>query len=193
MQTVILNGARGGDLKVDEVTDVLASKLQSLGHVDVFKLREIKIAECLGCFGCWVKTPGECVINDREREITKKLLYADLKIYVTPIVFGGYSYELKKALDRQTGNILPFFTKFKGEIHHPLRLERSSNFIAVGVLPKPSVESETIFKTLVSRNAINMHAHAYSTAIIYLTDESKEINQKIEGTFIEVGLKNGVT
>ena len=23
------------------------------------------VAGCLGCFGCWVKTPGRCVIQDR--------------------------------------------------------------------------------------------------------------------------------
>ena len=88
MKTVVLNGARSGDLKVDEVCENLASKLHGLGEVEVFKLREIKIADCMGCFGCWIKTSGECVIDDAEREIAKKLAYADLRVYVTPIVFG---------------------------------------------------------------------------------------------------------
>ena len=26
-----------------------------------FTLREIKLAHCIGCFGCWVETPGLCV------------------------------------------------------------------------------------------------------------------------------------
>ena len=55
METVILNGARSGDSKADEVCEVLASVLQGSGTVQVFKLREMKIADCLGCFGCWVK------------------------------------------------------------------------------------------------------------------------------------------
>jgi multimeric flavodoxin WrbA len=192
MQTVILNGARSGDLKVDEVSEVLASTLQHLGQVEVFKLREIKIADCLGCFGCWVKTPGQCVIDDAERGIAKKLAYADLKVYVTPIVFGGYSYELKKALDRQIGNALPFFKKSNGEIHHPSRYGRYGSLVAVGVLPKPDVESEAIFKTLVSRNAINMHPKAHSAGIVYLTDSLDDVKEKIRGILDEVGVKNGV-
>jgi multimeric flavodoxin WrbA len=190
MKTVILNGARSGDLKVDEVSEVLSSMLQSRGEVNIFKLREIKIADCLGCFGCWIKTPGECIIDDAERDIAKRLAYADLKIYLTPIIFGGYSYELKKALDRQICNILPFFTKVKGEVHHPSRYEQSACFVGIGVLPKSDMESETIFKTLVCSNAINMHAKSSSTTIIYLNDNSKETLLKIKDAFVEVGLND---
>ncbi len=27
-------------------------------------LTKLKIANCVGCFGCWTKTPGRCVIRD---------------------------------------------------------------------------------------------------------------------------------
>ena len=30
-------------------------------YIDLSKL---KIKNCVGCFGCWVKTPGKCVIRD---------------------------------------------------------------------------------------------------------------------------------
>jgi multimeric flavodoxin WrbA len=119
MQSIVLNGARTGDSKVDQASQAMSEALKNFGQVEVFNLKKIKIADCVGCFGCWIKTPGQCVIDDKEREITSKLAVADLKVYITPIVFGGYSYELKKALDRQLCNILPFFKKFNGEIHHP--------------------------------------------------------------------------
>lgn len=57
-------------------------------------------------------------------------------------------------------------------------------------MPKPDVESETIFKTLVGRNAINMHAQAQTVGIIYVTDSDGEVAQKIKGFLGEVGLKN---
>ncbi len=188
MKAIILNGAREGDAKVDQVAKVAASLLSS-HEVAVFNLREIPIADCVGCFGCWIKTPSECVINDAARGIAKKLAFADLKVFVTPIVFGGYSYELKKALDRQICTILPFFTKINGEAHHVARYEHNGNVVGFGVLPQPDAESEKIFETLLMRNSINLHAPAHASKIVYSTDDSAVVAQKIKETLAEVETK----
>jgi multimeric flavodoxin WrbA len=188
METILLNGSRTGDLKVDEVSNALTSLLGT--QTTVFKLREIQIADCLGCFGCWIKTPGECVIDDAARHIAKKLMHTDLVVFVTPIVFGGYSYELKKILDRQICRELPFFTKVNGEVHHQPRYGKHGNLVAVGVLAQPDAGSEAIFKTLVSRNAVNMHAPAYSAGIVYSGDNSEIIQEKLRAVLESVGVKN---
>ena len=31
---------------------------------ELIDLSALKIANCVGCFGCWTKTPGKCVIRD---------------------------------------------------------------------------------------------------------------------------------
>ncbi len=190
METIILNGARTGDSKVDEVSNVLSSIVEKLGQAVVFKLREIQIADCLGCFGCWIKTPGECVIDDAGRAIAKKLMHTDLTVFITPVVFGGYSYELKKILDRQICRALPFFTKTNSEIHHKPRYEKHARLIVIGVLSKPDSESESIFKTLASRNAINTHAPAYSAGFIYVEEDATKIHEKIRSLLSEVGIQN---
>lgn len=40
---------------------VSAALPQDAAAVDLSALR---IANCVGCFGCWTKTPGRCVIRD---------------------------------------------------------------------------------------------------------------------------------
>ena len=67
MDVVVLNGARAKDTKVDEATDILQANLAS-ANVSTYRLRDLKVADCLGCFGCWVKTPGQCVIDDPQEK-----------------------------------------------------------------------------------------------------------------------------
>jgi hypothetical protein len=118
------------------------------------------------------------------------LANAHLKVFLTPIVFGGYSSELKKMIDRQIGAVLPFCDKIQGEVHFLKRYERNGNLVGIGVLPTPDAESEAIFEALVTRNAITLHAPAYSTGIIYGEDDSSKIQDKIRNILAGVGFKS---
>jgi multimeric flavodoxin WrbA len=168
MYATILNGALPGDGYVDAVAAALRDMLQSRGWaVAPWTLRDDRSAYCLGCFECWTKTPGLCRIDDVGREIAQSVIRSDLAIYLTPVTFGGYSSELKKAVDRIICLISPFFRRIDGEVHHLARYDRYPTLAAVGVVAGPHAAQEQIFHTLVGRNAINMHAPAHCSAIVY--------------------------
>jgi multimeric flavodoxin WrbA len=189
LDVVVLNGARAKDQKVDEVTDILQSNL-ALANISSYRLRDIKVADCLECFNCWVKTPGQCIIDDAAREIAYKMPRSDLIIYVSPIVFGGYSYELKKVLDRQISGILPFMERFKGEVHHPQRYEKRGKLAAIGVLPAPDASSEEIFETLLYRNSLNKQALKQGTAVVYESDDATAVEIKVRGLLAELEVES---
>ena len=117
MRAVVLNGARTEDAPEDDtvnlLSEVITSELQRSGfEVDNIVLREKRIASCTGCFGCWLRTPGKCLIDDDGRKVAEKAIQSNLLVYLTPVTFGGYSSELKKALDRMAcSNLLPFLKK----------------------------------------------------------------------------------
>ena len=167
MKAVILNGSNNDKNLLNKVEEITVKELRKNNwEVKNFELRNKNIATCTGCFRCWIKTPGQCIINDEGREITKTVARSDLLILLSPITFGGYSYNLKKIIDRLIPNLLPFFTKINGEIHHKYRYEKSPKLLAIGYLPKHDEESEKIFKMLLSRNALNMNSPANYTEII---------------------------
>ena len=99
------------------------------------------------------------------------MIAGDLTIFLTPITFGGYSSELKKAVDRLICLISPFFTRIDGEVHHHARYDRYPALVGVGILPASHPVQEQIFHTLIGRNAINMHAPTHNSVVLYRSQE----------------------
>ena len=80
-----------------------------------------EVRHCVGCFGCWIKTPGQCVIVDRAREFCAALPRHDALIFISKLTFGGLSPDIKAVMDRSIGYMLPFFRIVEGEMHHVQR------------------------------------------------------------------------
>jgi hypothetical protein len=189
MNITILNGALPGDKFTDKLQVKLIEQLLVHHHrVLVWTLREEKIAFCLGCFECWTKYPGLCRIDDTGQAVTESIIQSDLAIYLTPVTFGGYSSELKKALDRSIGLILPFFTRIKGEVHHQPRYKHYPRLLGIGVLPAPNPNQEQLFATLITRNAINMHAPENASVFVYRTQEEERILDVLDRVLGKVDL-----
>jgi hypothetical protein len=189
MQATLLNGALLGDSFVDATGAALQDALKAEGwNVIPWTLRDQKIAYCLGCFECWTKTPGLCRIDDAGRDIARSVIQSDLAIYLTPITFGGYSSELKKAVDRIICLISPFFTRIggriDGEVHHHARYDRYPDLLGVGVLPAPHSAQEQIFHRLIGRNAINMHAPTHGSVVLYRSQEPAEVAASLRNALI---------
>ncbi|MCK5124632.1 MAG: flavodoxin family protein [candidate division Zixibacteria bacterium] len=189
MKAVILNGAEKDDRDIDNISTIISSELSDSGfEVQSLDLHEMKIAYCLGCFECWTKTPGECRHNDDAREVVRQFIQSDLSVLLTPVTFGGYSSNLKKGLDRIICLISPFFMQINGETHHKKRYDSYPHIIGIGVLPEEDKESERIFTTLVSRNALNAHAPSHSAGVVLRNQESETIRENIRSLLDEIGV-----
>lgn len=170
MKALILNGSEGENA-LNNAEKMLVSELEDRGwNLESYKLSKEKIAACRGCYGCWLKTPGQCIIRDKGQEIAENVIKSDIVVLLTPVTFGGYSFHLKKAIDRLIPNILPFFMKINGEIHHQPRYQKNPKILALGYLPQHDEECERIFTTLVERNAINMHSPENHAEVITEND-----------------------
>ncbi|MHA1770155.1 MAG: flavodoxin family protein [Candidatus Thorarchaeota archaeon] len=142
--------------------------------VEFIQLVDKEIADCTGCFHCWTKTPGKCIIdNDEANEISCKMIRSDLAIYLTPVVYGGYSYLLKRVLDRSIGVVLPFFQKVHGETHHKRRYEKYPRVAMIGLLSQSDPVAEDLFVQLSKRNALNSWAPAHDAIVVIedMTDD----------------------
>ena len=189
MKATILNGSVKDDKVLADIHSIIVDELSSNGwEVESFVLHEMKIAYCLGCFECWVKTPGECRYKDDGREIARQLIQNDLAVFLTPVTFGGYSGELKKALDRIICLISPFFLKINGETHHRKRYDKYPRLLGLCVMPQEDKQSEEIFTTLVKRNSINLHSPAHKGLVIMSNQGADTTRQQIRSCFGRLGV-----
>ena len=64
-------------------------------------LRDYKIKHCLGCYGCWVQTPGRCLQKDDMTEVLfDKYLQADLVVLASPIYHATMNARMKLFVER---------------------------------------------------------------------------------------------
>ena len=189
MKALVLDGSREGEQDLVQVRQVMSEELRALDwDVEVLQLREIEMKPCNGCFGCWNKTPGICVIKDDAHEVTRKIVQSDLLVILTPVTFGGYSSEIKKALDRSLGIMLPTMAKINGHCHHKPRYKRYPSWLVMGLVPSPDPELEAIFHDLVGRNIVNGHAPSFSVEVVTEGQDIEEVQKLARDSLQRTGV-----
>ena len=182
MRVVILDGrSRTRSQSNDaQLSDLLSDKLRT-AVVRQFHLADLELDPCRGCFACWVKSPGECIIQDKGRDIAEASVNSDVLVIISPVTFGGYSSTVKTALDRLLPNILPLFVRIKGETHHAARYDSYPRLLGIGISSGNDTQ-DALFAQLVERNALNFHALAHSAHLLQGEDgaiSSEVISQTI--------------
>ena len=104
MKVLAINGSpHGGKGNTALILDPFLEGLRDAGaDVELVCTRDLDINPCLGCFGCWIKTPGKCVQQDDMAGLLHKLRDADVWVFATPLYFDGPSGSLKNLMDRTT-------------------------------------------------------------------------------------------
>ena len=176
MRAIILDGSKVNDTTGERVLNALLKVLQANDcEADHIIIRDQKIGNCAGNFSCWIHSPGMCRVDDDNRRIAEAVMASDLMVYLTPVTFGGYSSILKRMVDHQIQNILPYFTKIDGETHHKNRYEKNPDFLVVGWMDTPDTHSETVFKYLAKRNAINLYNKRTVCGVVHANHSDDEI------------------
>lgn len=181
MKVLLLCDRGSGQLR-----EPLRNALSAAGHeVNLINLNREEIKPCIGCFGCWLKTPGICVqTRDEANAVARQEIQAGAVILLSEITFGGYSADIKAFLDRSIQNILPYFEIIDDEMHHEMRYERFPVWIAIGY-GNVSPEEKLSFLELAERNAINMRPQKHLAIALdgadTLPGAERTILQELEG------------
>lgn len=111
---------------------------------------EGRITPCIGCFGCWTKTPGKCVIHDGYENTGIRLGRADQLIIASECFYGGFSPFVKAVLDRAISYAHPDFVMRRGEMHHKRRYDNVLRLTALFYGPDITDAEKETARQLVS-------------------------------------------
>ena len=134
----------------------LALTVQSTSQVRVIDLSALSIHNCVGCFGCWTRTPGRCVIRDDAVAVYPLIAQSQRVLYVSRITYGGYDTVMKTMLERAIPVQQAFIRLVDGETHHLQRNVAPKQAVILGYGAQ-SPEEEDLFRRMVARNARNMN------------------------------------
>lgn len=83
-----------------------------------------EIKACIGCWSCWVKTPGRCICKDSMAETCPDYVNADKVILLMDTAQGFINHSAKAFIDRTIPHYHPYIEIVDGECHHKARYER---------------------------------------------------------------------
>lgn len=149
----------------------------SIKFVDLSSLR---ISNCIGCFGCWTKTPGKCVIRDDAVSVYPAIAQSKEVIYISRVCYGGYDTIMKTMLERSIPVQQAFIRLLHGETHHVQRrvAMKKATVMAYGVTDE---EEKELFRNLIMRNASNMNFKEYKILFVEEEDLETVLKKEIRG------------
>jgi len=123
MNILVINGSpKGKKSNTLKLTNAFIDGLNSTGNHSIGEItvKEQNIEPCRGCFCCWEKTPGKCVIADDMPGILTQFNNAELVIWSFPLYCFGMPSQTKAFTDRMVmpNNLPDIVKKDDGSARH---------------------------------------------------------------------------
>jgi multimeric flavodoxin WrbA len=125
---------------------------------NIFLVRK-KIKHCLGCFHCWIKTPGQCVHKDDMADLLQVFIRSDVVVFATPLYVDNVTGIMKNFMDRLIPLADPHFEKSEqGEYRHVSRFENRHKIAVLSNCGFPEQSHFQVLRLLFRRIARNFQA-----------------------------------
>lgn len=113
MKVLVLNGSpKGEKSNTLNITKAFLDGFSPDTEIEYITVKKETIKPCMGCFSCWSRTPGKCIIKDDMQKIYEKINSADIIIESFPLYFFGMPSQMKALTDR----CLPYMLPYSGNV-----------------------------------------------------------------------------
>ena len=187
MRVTVFNGSPKGKRSSTNVMveEFLKDIKGSFDELENIMLARKKIKNCTGCFTCWTRTPGKCIIEDDMEELLSKFISSDYVVFASPLYFDNVTGIMKNFFDRLIPLMDPRIDEdSKGESVHRKRFHKYPKIIAISNCGFAEQSHFQVISLLYKRMARNMHtevvAEIYSGEGPLLTNNSESLRSHLE-------------
>lgn len=113
-------------------------------ETELHHVRKLDLHNCIGCYSCWVRTPGTCIHRDQMDELLRgSHSQADLIVFGTPLYHFSMTATMKTFIDRTLPRHEPWLIEDPAYSHlttHPERLPGPKRMFLVAAAGFPELE-----------------------------------------------------
>ena len=187
MRVTVFNGSpRGRASNSHKIVEPLLEGAREAGAKteEVF-LIEKNIEHCRGCFACWGKTPGKCIIDDDMAELIDRYLDSDYVGMATPVYGMFMTAVLKNFTDRFLPLATPHIHKNKdGSFYHDGRVKQFPRQFFIANSGFPGDHNFDLLKAYISHQGFVLEVYRNCGEALDLSeDNDPETNSRISEFF----------
>jgi len=147
MKVLALNGSPR--MKASSTYHMLKPLLEGMeeagAETELVHIRKLNLEYCIGCYTCWIRTPGKCIHKDKDRMVAMLDSFnsADLVVFGTPLYHFTMSGIMKTFIDRTIPRFEPWLiphTSLPGLTGHPERFKKPEKMLLVSPCGLPEFE-----------------------------------------------------
>lgn len=113
-------------------------------------LCEHTIEQCKGCFSCWFRTPGTCVLQDDMKQLLESYQSADIVCFASPVYSWNMTGLLKNFVDRLIPLKSPLIAQNKERFDMEDTKPRTQKYVAMSNCGFPGEHNFSIIQAAFS-------------------------------------------
>lgn len=133
MKVSAFNGSpKGAKGNTDMIVQAfLRGAAEAGAEVETIYLADHCIHHCHGCFACWFKTPGQCILRNDMDVLLQKYVDSDVVCLATPVYTWNMTAYLKNFVDRLAPLKSPLLTHKGGHYDLEDTENRQTQYVAM--------------------------------------------------------------